>query len=230
MEFAELIQKFFLVLLPGTLGMLLYNKLNIRKEQHDYLEILQLICVSVASYLLADFVFWILNFIPGFPIQPVNILNELGKSEINLPAPNIFAAVLASIFIVCVMTKANAGHWLFFAANFLGVTKRTENLPVWDQFFDNFLTDADDQIGLLVLRDFVTKNTYYGKIWMVSDDSEKREILFENVIVLDEQSRFLYYANFLYLSREHDQFVIEVNPRPKKHEKNDGKTEDVKNG
>ena len=207
MEFAELIQKFFLVLLPGTLGMLLYNKLNIRKEQHDYLEILQLICVSVASYLLADFVFWILNFIPGFPIQPVNILNELGKSEINLPAPNIFAAVLASIFIACGMTKANAKNWLFSVANRLGITRRTDDQSVWDHFFEY------DQFKFLVLRDLVTENTYSGRARIISDNSERREILFQDVCVLDKESHVLYHADFLYLSREHDQFVIEIRPK-----------------
>lgn len=82
------------------------------------------------------------------------------------------------------------------------LTRRIDNQTVWEHVFD----DND----VIVLRDSVTGNTYYGKVYSFSDNSENREIYFENVSVFDENSDFLYHAEKLYLSRVHNEFTIEI--------------------
>ena len=46
MDIIEFIQKFFILLFPGIVGVFLYNTLSIRREQHYALEFLKMLCVS----------------------------------------------------------------------------------------------------------------------------------------------------------------------------------------
>ena len=202
MEMADLIQKFFLLLLPGMIGMSLYYQLNIHEKLHYYFEFLKLIGISVASYLLSDCVFFVCGIlIPWFP-RPANILAELSESPVNLPAPNVFAAVFASLVIACVMTKANYEGYLFRIANRLNLTSRFDNRDVWEHLFEYG--------NAVVLRDMVTENIFYGKVLVASDNSEKREILMSEVDVYNQEYEWLYHADLLYLSRDHNQFTAEI--------------------
>ena len=202
MEIAEFIQKFFLLFLPGIVGMLVYNQINIREEQQGYVESLKLVCLSLASYLLTDGLFWALRRIPGFPWGPVNIVEVIAAEEIRLPAANVFSASVFAVVLVCLLTKAVADNWFFGIARRLSLTKRAGNQPVWEMAFDYGNT--------VVFRDLVTENTYCGKVMFFSDNSDIREILLRDVVVYDSGSAELYRTSILYLSREHNQFTMEI--------------------
>lgn len=203
MEILTFIQKFFILLLPGTIGILLYNKINIHKEQHYYFEFLKIIIYSFFSFVIVDVVFWtIKSLFPCFVWSPINILNHISSNNIHIPEENTISAIIVAVIIACIITKVNYNNWLFKLANKLNLTHRLDNQPVWEHIFD----DSD----VVVLRDYITKNTYYGKVIAYSDNSDIREICFNDVYVYDEKSEFLYHATELYLSRAYNEFSIEV--------------------
>lgn len=214
MSIIEFIQKFFLFLLPGIVGALLYSQLSITREQHYYLELLKLICLSFASYLLSDVVFWALGGIPVIPWKPVNIIRLIGSPEGGIPVPNVAAALCVSVLLSCALVKLVDDGWFFAAANRLSLTHRTGNRPVWEQFMDNGHN--------VVLRDYVTRNIYYGRVEVFSDNSEQRELLLGDVTVFNEDAEFLYRAEYLYLSREHNQFSVEIQTDQSIHGEGDG--------
>lgn len=203
MDIFEFVQKFFLILLPGILGSYLYTSLNMQKEQHYYFEFLKMIMISFVSYLTTDALFGgIKKLFPCFIYNPIDIVHQIGAIDSAIPTANVIVSVLFAFVYACFLTKARYENWLFKIANKLRLTRRIDNQPVWEHFFD----DND----VVVLRDLVTGNTYYGKVNSYSDNSENREIYFENVAVFDADSNFLYNAEKLYLSRTHNQFTVET--------------------
>lgn len=203
MSVLDFIQKYFVFLLPGLIGILLYNKVSIHKEEHYYFEFLKMILYSFASFLFSDAIFWIIKrFFPCFVYHPINIINFLSSSKTNLPVANTIVAILFSILFSCLLTKANYNNWIFNIANKLKLTRRIDNESVWEHLFDTTV--------VVVLRDFVTENTYYGSVESYSDNSINREILFNDVYVFDKYSQYLYHAESLYLSRNHNEFTIEI--------------------
>lgn len=203
MEILTFIQKFFVLLLPGTIGMLLYNKINVHKEQHYYFEFLKIIMYSYFSFLLVDVVFGAIKSVfPCFSWSPIHILNYIGSNDVLIPKENTIFAVICAILISFIITKMNYENWLFRIANKLSLTRRLDNEPVWEHIFD----DTD----IIVLRDYITKNIYYGQVVSYSDNSDIREIYFNDVYVYNENAKFLYHAIGLYLSRAYNEFSIEV--------------------
>lgn len=203
MDIFEFIQKFFLILLPGILGSYLYASLNVQKEQHYYFVFLKMIMMSFVSYLLTDALFsGIKQLFPCFIYDSIDIVHQIGAVDAVIPMENVLGAIVFSIILACVLTKAGYENWLFRLANRLKLTRRIDNQTVWEHAFD--------ENSIIVLRDFVTKNTYYGKVVSFSDNSDNREIFFEDVYVFDEMSNPLYHAEQLYLSRAHNEFTIEI--------------------
>ena len=203
MDIFEFVQKFFLFLLPGILGSYLYASLNVQKEQHYYFEFLKMIMMSFVSYLLTDILFaGIKKLFPCFVYDSIDIVHQIGATEAAIPTANVLTSIVFAIILACILTKAGYKNWLFKLAMKLKLTRRIDNQTVWEHIFD------DDDV--VVLRDLVTHNTYYGKVTAFSDNSENREIYFENVYVFDEHSEFLYHAEKLYLSRVHNEFTVEI--------------------
>lgn len=203
MNVFEFAQKFFLFFLPGILGSYLYASLNIQKEQHYYFEFLKMIMLSFVSFILTDMLFSIVKILfPCFIYGSIDIIHQIGAAEAVLPTANVLVSIIFALILACVLTKAGHENWLFKLANRMRVTRRIDNQTVWEHVFDN-----DD---VIVMRDLVTGNTYYGKVYSFSDNSENREIYFENVYVYNQHSEFLYHAEKLYLSRVHNEFTIEI--------------------
>ena len=203
MDAFEFVQKFFVILLPGILGSYLYAALNVQKDQHYYFELLKIIMLSFLSYLFTDVLFGaIKKLFPCFVYGPIDIIHQIGVSNAVIPTANVIFSVIFAILFACLFTKAGYENWMFKLANKLGLTRRIDNQTVWEHVFD----DSD----IVVLRDQVTKNIYYGKVYSYSDNSENREIYFENEYVFDEESTPLYHAEKLYLSRAHNEFTVEI--------------------
>lgn len=203
MDIFEFIQKFFLLLLPGILGSYLYASLNVQKEEHYSFEFLKMVMISFASYLATDILFWgIRKLFPCFICAPIDIIHKIGSTETAIPTANVLVSIGFALFLACILTKARYENWMFKLANKLRLTRRIDNQTVWEHVFD----DSD----IVVLRDYVTQNTYYGKVISFSDNSENREIYFENVSVFNKESDFLYRAENLYLSRAHNEFAVEI--------------------
>lgn len=215
MTILDFVQKYLIFLLPGIIGALLYNKINIHKDQHYYLEFIKMILYSFVSFLFSDLTAYLMPCKLSFlKFSPINIIQYISSDKSELPTVNIVVAIIWALIISCLLTKANYNNWIFRLANKLKLTRRTDNEPVWDHFFDN---------GSIVnLRDLVTGNIYYGSVSSFSDNCDNREIYFDDVYVYNSQAEFLYHSTGLYLSRAHNEFVLEI-PDDKEGEKKDGK-------
>lgn len=202
MEIVNFIQKFFVFLLPGIIGLYLYSSLNIQKEEHYYFVILKMIVLSFFSYSLTNGLFLIISTLfPCFIWKPVDIINHISNENAAIPTQNAVVSIGFSLLLSCLLTKAVYLNWAFLLANRLKLTRRIDNQTVWEHVFD----DCD----VVVLRDKVTNNTYYGRVKSFSDNSTNRELYLEDVRVFDVESNFLYYAKNVYLSRAHNEFIIE---------------------
>ena len=211
MSVLEFIQKYFIFLLPGIVGVLLYNKINIHKEQHYYLEFIKMILYSFVSFVFSDAMLLIVKKIfPCCIFSPINIIEYISSDNSSIPTANVILSICCDVIFACLLTKANYHNWIFIIANKLKLTRRIDNEAVWDHFFDTS--------SVVTFRDLVTGNTYYGSVVSYSDNSSNREIYFEDVYVYDKHSEFLYHAEGLYLSRMHNEFTVEI-PNDKEEDK-----------
>ena len=103
MDILTFIQKYFVFLLPGIIGILLYHKLNIHKEQHYYLEFVKVITYSIFSFVFADAVFWIIKkLFPCFIYSPINIIHYLTSNVTSIPTANVVLAMIFALVFACV--------------------------------------------------------------------------------------------------------------------------------
>ena len=102
MSVLEFIQKYFIFLIPGIVGVLLYNKINIHKEQHYYLEFIKMILYSFLSFLFCDAMFWaIKKIVPCFIFSPINIIEYISSADSTIPTANVFVSIVCAIVFAC---------------------------------------------------------------------------------------------------------------------------------
>ncbi|MBQ7921735.1 MAG: hypothetical protein IJ325_04040 [Clostridia bacterium] len=203
MDIANFIQKFFLYLLPGIFGLIIFEHLTPQKERHYYKEFVFSFILSFVSFLIVDILISLFNLLcPKSTVQPLNIVAYISNMQGVIPNGIFFASCIVSIIIALFLIKCDYKQWLFKLAKKLKLSNRNDNLSVWESIFEN------DPV--VTLRDNITGNTYFGTVTSISDNCDKREILFENVRVFSEEGDELFAANTLYLSRNHNEFTIET--------------------
>lgn len=207
MELIEFIQKLFLILLPGIIGVLVINELTIHKEQHYYLELIRVFTYSFFSFLIPDILIRIINCMLrickcSIRFETVDIVKHIASENFTIKTHNEIFAICCAILLSVLITKVKNDNLIFHIAHKLNITRRIDNQSVWDSVFD---IDS-----IVVIRDFVTTNTYYGRVEKYSDNCENREILLKEVRVFDQEGTFLYECESLYLSRQHNEFSIEI--------------------
>ncbi len=156
MDFFEFVQKFFVILLSGIFGSYIYAAINIRKEQHYYLEVLKMIVLSFASYAVTDFIFGVIKgMFPCFIYAPLNIIHYIGTDKTEIPTANAATATIIGIVLAGLLTKANNENWLFRLANRLKLSHRASNQCVWDIFYEKNSPDRNFiHFPLSTLMDF----------------------------------------------------------------------------
>ena len=217
MEIVEFIQKFILLLLPGIIGVFLFDAINIRVQKHYYFEFLRILCFSIAAFCVSDGILWtIKKLFPCFILAPVNIIAQINAFAIEIPVSNEFIAIVTAIVLSGMLTKAHSTDLLFKIAYRLNLSRRVDNAPVWENAFN--------ESSIVVIRDQVTKNTYYGRVDRISDNSDIRELLLHDVRVYNDESELLYHTKSVYMSRCQNEFTIEV------FDYDDNSQEDKNNG
>lgn len=203
MEFVNFIRTTFVFFLPGVLGMMLYNYLNPPKEFIIYVQAIKSILISFFSFLCVDGVFGLidLRFENRF-IKPVNIIKYITNSNTEMPISNMCVAMIFSLIIALVFTKLDSHNIIYKLAKKTNLTYKVSSKPVWETSLS--------QKEYVVVRDYVSKNTFYGQVIEYSDDSSIRELLLKDVSVFTEESQLLYNAEEVFLSREHNEISIEI--------------------
>lgn len=214
MEIPELTLKLIILLTPGALASIIFEKLTIHKKWNSFQFIANSILFGGVSYLIAQISFNICRHDNSFD----NFWSNLPSKEIPFEA--VIKAIVTSIVIGFICAGLDNHKVINKFGKFLKLTTKygDENL------YSYFLTA--DNVNEIYFRDIANNITYHGIINSYSETSEFKEIVLEDVEVYDyATSTFMYGLDKVYLSRPKDDIIIEV---PfiinNKTEENGGKT------
>ena len=143
----------------------------------------------------------LVNLFPCFELQLVKVTQILSGNSGSLSVAGIISATIAAIVLTFIAVFVWDQNLLFRFTNFLNLSHRADNSPVWDYMFD--------RQPWIIVRDYVTGNTYYGKVIKYSDGNEARELLLEEVSVWSKADGE-YKMEEVYLSRLPSEFSIEI--------------------
>ncbi len=207
MELANFITKFFLLLIPGTIGILLFYYLNPVKERHYYIEFMKISIFSFLSFSLTSWSIWFSKSSP-IPFDPVQLFTN---NAANIGSNELMLSIVFAVILSLVASKINSGNYLFKLLNKIKIINKTSNNQVWDI--------ALRELSVISVRDLKYKLVYYGCLVDYSDNSDIRELYLSNVDVYSDSS-LLYKAEKLYISRNHDEIIVEVSDYSTREEEN----------
>ncbi len=161
-----------------------------------------------------------------FAIQPVTIQ----PANTGMPSSSIFQAILneqvsiggyvKTILLATIVSLLLAiiGAYIhnFGLVNWVGrkiyASKRSGDEDTWS-YFNN-----SDQVQWVFVRDFSNNRVYYGAVGQYSDSDQVKEIVLNDVQVFSiDKDELLYCVEALFLSRDHDNWTIEVPGEPAKN-------------
>ncbi len=205
MEIFIFIQKVFVFLIPGAIFVKICEYFIPHKEKHYYFQLLSMLLLSCLLFLITDIILLPIKLIFNSIIKnlyDMNIFDYIFKLDVTMSKVNFIIAIILSIILSIITIKFQYNNFIFKFLNKLKISFRVSNKDVWTNFIDDK--------PFVVIRDMLTENVYYGTIIEYSDDSAIRELSLKNVKVFDKESNFLYCLENLYISREHNEFTIEV--------------------
>lgn len=199
MEIPELTLKLIILLTPGAVASIIFEKLTIHKKWTSFQFVANSILFGGISYLMAQLGFNICRHDTSFD----NFWLNLPSKEIPFDA--VIKALITSVFIgfIC------AGLDNYKIINKLGkVFKLTTKYG--DENLYSYFLNADN-VNEIYFRDVPNNITYHGMINSYSETTEFKEIVLRDVKVYDyTNSEFMYELDKVYLSRPKDDIIIEV--------------------
>lgn len=202
MSLFDFIGKFIFFIIPGVISVSIINYLTGKKQSIDILNITYIFVLSGFSYILGNFIIFIVNFLPHVRLEYANI-TEIMSGNINaIGTLHLILSIFASFIMALLLTYAISKNLLFKLSNWLCVSNRTDNEDVWDKLFD--------EQPWIIFRDYTTNHTYYGRVAKASDNKEEREILLDEVTVYDDAGEELYKMKYIYFCRKSSEFSIEI--------------------
>lgn len=202
MSLFDFIGKFIFFIIPGVVSVSIINYLTGKKQSIDILNITYIFVLSGFSYILSNFIIFIVNFLPHVRLEYANIPEIISGNTNAIGTLHLILSIFASFIIALLLTYAISKNLLFKLSNWLRVSNRTDNEDVWDKLFD--------EQPWIIFRDYTTNHTYYGRVAKASDNKEEREILLDEVTVYDDTGEELYKMKNIYFCRKSSEFSIEI--------------------
>jgi len=205
MEISELTLKLILLLVPGAIASMMFEKLTVHKKWTPFQFVTNSILLGGISYLAAQLV-----------CSVFGCAKDLASLWANLPAKQISPWVIikgtvASPFVALLFVCMDFHKWLNKSGKLLKITNKygDENL------FTYFLNSKD--VVEVYIRDMDANICYQGIVDSFSETDEIKEITLYDVKVYGYDDSVLYYTvENLYLARPKDKLTIEI---PRKGEK-----------
>jgi len=199
MEIPELTLKLIILLTPGAIASMIYEKLTIHKKWTSFQFIANSILFGGASYLITQMV---LNW-TGNDGGLDNFWKNLSTKDI----PYV-AIINSSLFAVIIGLGCSALDYyklLNRFAKFLHITTKYGDENLYSYFLNA------KNVEEIYLRDIANNLTYHGLINSFSETAEFKEIVLSDVKVYNyTTSELAYTVDIVYLSRPKDQIIIEV--------------------
>lgn len=201
MEISEFTLKIIIILIPGAIAALIYERLTIHKKWSSFEFITMSILFGGISYLVAETFHNNLHFLNKDTLS--DFWANLPTKEIPFNA--VISASVAALFVGLFATAID--H--FKLVNKFGKLIRITNKYGDENLYSHFLNART--ITEVYIRDKKNNLTYHGDIESFSETNEFKEIVLSDVKVYGyEDSEFYYHIAKLYLARHQDDFTMEV--------------------
>lgn len=199
MEIPELTIKLIILLTPGAIACILFEKLTIHKKWNSFQFVANSILFGGSSYLIAQVLFNICRTDSSFD----NFWKNLPSNEIP------YEAIIKAIYISVIIAFVCAGLDNHKLINKVGKILRLTSKYGDENLYSYFLNAKN--VNEIYLRDVSKNITYHGMIDSFSETNEFKEIVLRDVKVYSyETSEFMYGLDKIYLSRSKDDIIIEV--------------------
>lgn len=207
----DFIERFILFVVPGFVGYSLFCYLTGKRQSSELFSIAYIFIISILSFLGGNLIIFLINHFSTIQLSVVNVAQILSGDKQSLTTMGICSAISTSIIIGFLAVGVHDHKILFRIANLIKLTHRVDNADVWSYLFDSQ--------PWVVVRDYITGNTYYGRVvrYSDSDESKLREILLDEVTVTLPNSGE-YKMNRVYISRNPSEFSIEIDNYAKEAE------------
>ena len=199
MEISELTLKLTILLIPGAVASIIFEKLTIHKKWNSFQFIANSILFGGISYLTAQLAFNIFQHDSSFDSFWLNLPSK------EIPFEAITKAIIISVLIGFICAGLDNYKFINRIGKFLKLTRKygDENL------YSYFLNASN--VTEIYFRDIPKKITYHGMIDSYSETNEFKEIVLRDVKVYEyETSHLMYELDKVYLSRPKDDIIIEV--------------------
>lgn len=199
MEISELTLKLILLLTPGAIASIIFEKLTIHKKWSPFQFVANSILFGGASYLLAQVVSSLITKSDDLSTLWQNLPTK------DIPYTVILKGVIASPFIGLGFTALDYHRFI----NKLGQLLRISNKYGDLNLYTHFLNSPD--VKEIYLRDIPNNITYHGKLHSYSETEGFKEILLYDVDVYNyTTNRKSYTIRSVYLVKPKDCLIIEV--------------------
>lgn len=201
MELAEYLSQIIYFIIPGVLFMRITNYI-LGKNSNDFTEsFLNIFVASAISFLIGNGILVGSNkyFKSNFEITEITLILTDNKVSAEVFSAAILISIVLSFTYIGIINK----NILFIIARFFDCTDRCDNNNVWDTLFQK-----GNQ--WITFRDYITNNTYYGRVEQLSDGSTEKELLLKNVRIYNSNSEEICSMDKVYLARKNSEFSIEI--------------------
>ena len=214
---SELTLILIIILIPGAIAAIIYNKLAIHRKWSSFDFILYASLSGVISYLLLQ-IFIILKWciFSHSAKSTYDILEVWDILNIEIiPYDEIIYASIFAVLIGCLITFITQNKILYKVAQKIKISNKYGD----DNLFNNFLNSPE--IEEIYIRDIENQLTYHGILNFFSENDDVFELVLSDVSVYGySDSQHFYDIERIYLSINKENTKIEKVTRPKNGETN----------
>lgn len=213
----ELTIKLIILLIPGALGCIIYEKLTIHKDWSQFRFILNSIILGSTAYFICQLVvsggIWGLNLFFEEPLNSYSLKVWSELSEESIPYTEVLCGSIVGIILGVLITNIEQTKKLNKFANKLNISTKYGDENLYTHFLNA------DEIEEVYLRDIKNNLVYHGVVAYFSENENFKEILLYDVSVYEyENSDHLYDIERIYLSMPNSEVIIEKPFKSKENE------------
>lgn len=201
MEISEFTLKLIIILVPGAIASIIYERLTIHKKWSAFEFIAMSILYGGICYLTAQVAYNICPFLND------EALNEFWSNlpTRDIPFEAVVSASVAAVFVGLIATGID--HYKL--VNWVGKKLRISNKYGDENLYSHFLNGKN--ITEVYFRDKTKNLVYHGEVDSFSETNDFKELVLTNVSVYSyEDSEFYYKIDKLYIARYKDDITMEV--------------------
>lgn len=201
MEISELTLKLIIILIPGAIGTIIYEKLTVHKKWNSIIFIANCVFLGGISYLLIQLISEYLFNSTDDSLK--NFWGNLTQKEIPFSA--IWKSSIMAVFVGFISS------WIenYKLINIIGKKIKISTKYGDENLFSYFLNAK--QVKEVYIRDMKNQTTYHGNVESFSETEEIKEIVLSDVSVYNfVDTDAIYEIDKLYLSKPKDELIIEL--------------------